>query len=214
MAYDPQYLGGPVQFGSHAHQRLWSLDSVDTLATIVGAGYVSDGATRGMLKGDIVYVRRFDNLDLRTTLSGISQHYVSSVGASSVTIASDWDTSQDTDLAEQATLEYIAISSKAADAAVARFVAPWAFKIKSASVVLNGALATGDATTTLAIAGVGVTGGVITSTQTSSAAGDIATCTPSALNTGAANALITATIGGASTATATLNIFLLLERTS
>lgn len=214
MAYDSAFLGGPVWFGSHGKQNIWTLDTADTLATVVGAGYISNGVARGMTKGDIVFVRRYDDVTTRASLLGMSQHYVSSLGTATATLGSDWDTSQDTDLAEQTTLEMSALSSKAADAAVARFVAPWAFTIKSASTVINGALATGDATVTLAIAGQAVTGGVITITQSGSAAGDIDTCTPSAAKTGAAGALITATVGGSSTATATLNVAILLERTS
>jgi hypothetical protein len=101
MAYNSDFLGGPLWFGSHGKQRLWTLDSTDTLATIVGA-----------------------------------------------------------------------------------------------------------------INGVAVTGGVLTIAEADSAAGDIDTATPSAANTGAAGALITATVGGASTATETLNVFALIERTA
>jgi hypothetical protein len=220
MAYNPEFLGGPVVFGitggnaSGPRQKLWTLDSTDTLATIVGAGFISDGVSRGMAKGDLVFVRRFDTVTARATLSGMSQHYVASLSATAASLSSDWDTSLDTDLAEQATMEALSVSSKATDAAVVRFVAPWAFTIKSVQTVINAALATGDATVTLAIGATPVTNGVVTITNAASAAGDVDSATPTAARTGAAGALITATVGGASTATATLNVFLLLERTS
>ncbi len=95
------------------------------------------------------------------------------------------------------------ISNKAADAAVVRFVAPYAATITGFQTVLNAALATGDATLTLAINGTNVTGGAITVTQASSAAGDVDTATITALNTVAKGDVITVTGGGASTATST-----------
>lgn len=110
-----------------------------------------------------------------------------------------------------AVLSYSALSSKASDAAVARFVAPFKFKILSVRTVLNAALATADATFTAAIAGVAVTGGVVTATESGSAAGDIDAATPTAANTGAAGALITVTAGGGSTATATANVYVVIQ---
>ena len=90
----------------------------------------------------------------------------------------------------------------ASNADVARFVCPFDATIQQIDTVLNSALATGDATVTVAVAGSGVTGGVVTITQSGSAAGDIDTATP----TGASNdndcdqgELITATVGGSST---------------
>ncbi|MDP2206985.1 MAG: hypothetical protein Q8K65_11845 [Alphaproteobacteria bacterium] len=97
------------------------------------------------------------------------------------------------------------ISTKASDAEVFRFVPSFAGSITKAYSVLNAALATGNATLTLAINGVAVTNGVITATQAGSAAGDVDVATPTALNVFAAGDVITVTVGGASTATATAN---------
>ena len=55
-------------------------------------------------------------------------------------------------------------------------------KIKKVSSALNGAITTADEVLTLKIAGTAVTGGTITITQSGSAAGDVDTCTPTALN--------------------------------
>jgi hypothetical protein len=112
------------------------------------------------------------------------------------------------------TMGYQAISTKATDAAVAHFVTPFKFKILKIYTVINGALATNNATATTAIAGTGVTNGVVTITQAGSAASDIDVATPTALHTGAAGALITVTIGGASTATDTANVFITLAQTA
>ena len=113
---------------------------------------------------------------------------------------------------EMVCLCYNGLSSKASDAAVARFVAPVAGTITLVQTVLNAALATGDATFTTAIAGTAVTGGVVTATQSGSAAGDVDSATPTALNTVAVGNLITVTGGGSSTATATANVQVLIRR--
>lgn len=105
------------------------------------------------------------------------------------------------------------VSSKGADAAVAYFVAPHAGTIALIQTVLAAALATGNATVTVAINGTPVTTGVVTATQAASAAGSRFAATPTALNIVAAGDLITATVGGASTATATLGVQLYLAKT-
>ncbi len=102
------------------------------------------------------------------------------------------------------------VSSKAADAEVARIVADRAGTITGFKTVLNGALATGDATAQLKINGTNVgstTTGLITQTQSGSAAGDVDTATPLTTNlTFVAGDVISVTAGGASTATATFNL--------
>jgi hypothetical protein len=104
---------------------------------------------------------------------------------------------------------YEKISSKGSDAEVARWVAGSAGTITGFKTVLNGALATGDATAQLKINGSNVgstTTGLITQTQSGSAAGDVDTATPLTTNlTFAAGDVISVTAGGASTATATFN---------
>lgn len=97
------------------------------------------------------------------------------------------------------------ISSKAADAEVFRFVATKAGTITLFKTVLNAALATADATATLKVNATAVTGGVVTMTQAASAAGQVNTTTPSALNTFVAGDVVSITVGGGSTATATFN---------
>jgi len=72
-----------------------------------------------------------------------------------------------------------------------RVVLPW--------TVIDGALATGNATVTMAVGGVGVTGGVVTITQSGSAADDVAFAVPSAANDCDAREVITGTVGGTST---------------
>ncbi len=101
------------------------------------------------------------------------------------------------------------ISSKASDAEVARWVAGSAGSITKLYTVLNAALATADATVQLKINGTNVgstTTGLVTATQSGSAAGDVDVATPLTTNlTFAAGDVISVTVGGGSTATATLN---------
>lgn len=97
------------------------------------------------------------------------------------------------------------ISTKAADAEVFRYVPSFPGVIANITTVLNAALATADATFSVAINGVAVTGGVVTAASAGSAAGDVDSAAPSANNAFDAGDVITVTVGGGSTATATAN---------
>lgn len=63
-----------------------------------------------------------------------------------------------------------------------RTISPWSGRLTAIQSVIEGALTTADATLTASIAGNAVTGGVITVTQSGSAAGDKDSATPSAAN--------------------------------
>jgi hypothetical protein len=103
-----------------------------------------------------------------------------------------------------------AVSTKAADNGVIRWVSPVAGAIATINSVLNAALATADATITAAIGATPVTGGVLTITNASSAAGDVDSCTPSAANVVAVNDVVTLTVGGGSTGTGTASLTMLI----
>jgi hypothetical protein len=179
----------------------------DTLAQMQTAGYF-DAAYAALPKGT--------TLELVSTLSGTPRKAAAIVTASSISgvTLEIGETSAGAGVAGGFLLQKAGVSSKASDAEVARFAAPFKGRIVRADTVLNAALATGDATVTLAIAGTPVTGGVVTATQSGSAAGDVDTATPSAANTFTQGQLITATVGGASTATATLDLQLVIEETA
>ena len=114
---------------------------------------------------------------------------------------------------DQTVIPFYALSANGASAAVATIVAPFQFRIvRIDTVLLGGALTTGDFTLTAAIGGTPVTGGVVTVTQSGSAAGDKDSATPTAANTGAQGATITLTGGGTSEGNRTINGFLTLER--
>lgn len=78
-------------------------------------------------------------------------------------------------------------------------VSPINGTIEAAYSVIDGAIATADEAITLEIGGVAVTGGAITITQAGSAAGDVDSCSPSALNTVTAGQAIEIITAGNST---------------
>lgn len=87
-------------------------------------------------------------------------------------------------------------------AGVTRTIASVKGRITRLRSVIDGVLTTGDATITCAINGVAVTNGQITVTQAGSAAGDVDTAVPTALNEVNPGDVISFTVGGTN-ATAT-----------
>ncbi|HCS22609.1 MAG TPA: hypothetical protein PLW48_03820 [Alphaproteobacteria bacterium] len=167
----------------------------DTKNAIEGAGYFN-AAVKHLKKGAMI--------DVAGDLDGTPFHtsyVVSSNNGTDVVLTEHAAVTQNV----MQEINFTKISTKAADAEVFRFVPSFAGRITKFYSVLNAALATGNATLTLAINGVAVTNGVITATQAGSAAGDVDVATPTAANTFAAGDVITVTVGGASTATATAN---------
>lgn len=92
------------------------------------------------------------------------------------------------------------------------FVAPFDGSITKAWSAIYGAIATTDTILTLKINTVSVTNGSITIAFTSSAAGDIDSCTPSALNTFSEGDLLEIASDGATSSTQSASVTLLLAR--
>lgn len=111
-------------------------------------------------------------------------------------------------------LSFEGISSKAADAEVMRWVAPFACTLVNFHTALNGALATADSTVQAKVAGsnAGSTStGLATQTQSGSAAGNVSSATPLTTNLAlTAGQILSFTVGGGSTATGTMNLSALL----
>ena len=110
-------------------------------------------------------------------------------------------------------LNYTSLPTIGSGAATAYFVAPFKFQVLLVQAVLNGALASANGTLTFSIGSTAITGGAITLTQAGSAAGSVFSATPSALNTGAAGAMIKGVISGGDTSASTCNINVLLAQT-
>lgn len=81
MAYDPTYLGNLSYAGSKGACQAYILDTIDNLAAITGAGYVTDARLRGMSIGDPVLVRRFNALPTKATLTTTGWCNVASINA-------------------------------------------------------------------------------------------------------------------------------------
>lgn len=105
--------------------------------------------------------------------------------------------------ANRKTVTFTRVDLVAATAAVYRYVnnSGFAQTILSIASAITGALAVGDATITASIDGTPVTTGVITITQAASAAGDVDSTVPTALNVIGLGAKLELTVGGANTAT-------------
>lgn len=192
--------------------RLWYYLTTDAIGTVTASGYFAGMAasiTRNGLKlGDVVMIKVVDSLTAPTSCTNYLRA-VSAIATNDATVAGSVDGVG----SDEVVFTAEGVSSKASDAAVTRFVMPFAGVITKVYTVINAALATADATVTTAIGGVAVTNGVVTITQSGSAAGDIDVATPTAARTVAAGNLVTLTVGGGSTATATLNAVLVVQRT-
>lgn len=84
-------------------------------------------------------------------------------------------------------------------------------KIKAAYAVIDGAIITGNATLQMTINGTNVTNGLITIIQSGSAAGQVFSCTPSALNTVAEGDVIGFVQGGSSANTVKAYITVIIQ---
>lgn len=86
MAYNADYLGGPVYVGGAAGMKIWSYTTADDSATIVGTGYFADAGAgtqtnhRGMEVGDIVLATKVTTLP-NTTPLGVTLYVVSAIDA-------------------------------------------------------------------------------------------------------------------------------------
>jgi len=92
-------------------------------------------------------------------------------------------------------------------------VAPAAGTITKIYSILGAAISGADSVVTCSIGATAITNGVITVANAASAAGDLDSATPTALNTVAAGDLVKAVSGGQSTDTATLDVFFVIQGT-
>ncbi len=90
-------------------------------------------------------------------------------------------------------------------------IAPFAGTITKIYTVIDGAVATADITITSKIGATGITNGVVTIATSASAAGDIDSATPSALNTVTAGSAINLVVtGGGAGGTPRIHVVVLL----
>lgn len=92
-------------------------------------------------------------------------------------------------------------------------VAPFAGAITKLYTVIDGAVSTADITVTAKIGATGMTNGVVTITQSASAAGDVDSATPSAANTlSAGQAMNLVVAGGGSGGSPRIHLVALLTK--
>lgn len=94
---------------------------------------------------------------------------------------------------------------------VYRVVTPVAGTVTKIYSVIDGALTTGNATLTGKIGTTAITDGALTITQAGSAAGDVDSATPSALNTVSAGDVLSVTVGGTNDAAVSAKVTFLIE---
>jgi hypothetical protein len=179
----------------------FSYKTADSLATVQASGYFNDLTT--MLEvGDKIHVEVVDSV---ATTTSVSDSGILVVASNASNVVDTYDAIQ----GGKVTLtSYLADISTAGQIYV---VSPIAGSIKTIYSAINGAIATADATLTAKIGGTAVTGGAITVTQSGSAAGDVDSATPSALNTVTAGQAIEIETDGASTNT--VEVMLTIEIT-
>jgi len=193
-------LNALVAIRAFGENSIFGYATNDTKATVEGASYFNNAS--GQLRlGDVIVVSGDkDGTPFHTSYT------VSSNSGGVVALTEHAAVTQN--VLQEITLNKI--STKGADAEVFRYVPNFAGSITKIRSVLNAALATGDATLTAKVNATSVTNGVITATQSGSAAGDVDVATPTAANTFVAGDVISITGGGSSTATATANVSLQL----
>jgi hypothetical protein len=169
---------------------LYSYKTTDSLATCQASGYFND-ITSVLSIGDSIKVEVVDAVASTAAVTDIGELIIKS-NASSVVDTYD------------AISNDIAVTVTMADVSTASsvwVVAPYACAIKKIYSVINGAIATADAAITTEIGGTAVTGGAITIAYSGSAAGDVDSATPSALNTLTEGQALEIITSGASTNT-------------
>lgn len=182
--------GGQSKCG--AAPQIFTYRTTDSIATCNTSGYFNDMTTI-LHVGDIIDVQVVDSVATPTAVSGTGRLIVQS---NSSNVVDTYDS-----LAQDKiylTVDMTDVSS----AASVWVVAPVACTFTKMWSVINGAITGADANITTEIGGTAVTGGSLTIANSGSAAGDVDTATPSALNTLTAGQALEIITDGASSTTA------------
>lgn len=82
MAYDPEHLQLVVPGLSGTDNKIWALNTTDAIATVNTSDYISDGVNRGMMQGELVYVKTRASLP-RGAVSSVTLCWVIDTGTGS-----------------------------------------------------------------------------------------------------------------------------------
>lgn len=134
-----------------------------------------------------------------------------------INLTGGWQIDEVTVDASAAELDVIPISYTIADASAEATIylnMPHAGKVKKIWTVANGAVGTADITLTCNIGATAITSGVVTIATSGSAAGDVDSATPSALNTVTAGQPVNCVVtGGGAGGSPIVHVTVELERT-
>lgn len=169
----------------------FSYKTADTLATVDTSGYFNDLTT--MLEvGDVIHVEVVDDVDTTTSVSDTG----------TLIVASNTSSVVDTYNAAESSKIYLTVDmTDISTASSVWVVAPVACSFTGLQSVINGAITGADAAITTEIGGTAVTGGSLTIANSGSAAGDVDSATPTALNTLTAGQALEIITDGGSTNT-------------
>jgi hypothetical protein len=168
----------------------FSYKTTDTLATCQASGYF-DSISTMLSIGDSIKVETVDSVSATTSITNVGDLIVKS-NASNVVDTYDALTNK----------IYLTVTmADVSTAASVWVVAPVACAYTGLKSVINGAIATADAVITAEIAGTLVTNGGLTIATAGSAAGDVDSGTPTALNVLTAGQALEIITNGASTNT-------------
>jgi hypothetical protein len=197
--------GASVYVGKEYTVKEWEGTNDVTIVT-PGAGLIDGSATLVLAAGEAVTLvaRAVDATTLDVTWDIQSQTAPNPaaggelLAANNLSDVSDAATARANIVANRKTVLFSRVDLVGATAAVYRYVNVSGFSetVLKLGSAITGALTTGDATITASIDGTPITDGVITITQVGSAAGDVDTATPSALNVIADGSVLELTVGG------------------
>lgn len=158
MAYDPTQLKLIVQSVAGS-EKIWAYDGTDSIATVAGAGYVTDATSKGLSVKDVVYVRGAD-------AGQAAWMYVSAISNGAATLARNAlldgaVTTFTIGLAASSTTDGMDITITAKDAAGATVAGVHNF-VMHMSEAATGAGLTGDTYSGDLTAGTGVIVGALT----------------------------------------------------
>lgn len=88
MAYEAKHLQLATSGLTNTGNNQWVLNTTDASAAALAAEYISDGVTRGVAQGDVVWIKTRATLP-SGDVTAVSMAYVSAVGTGADTLAVD-----------------------------------------------------------------------------------------------------------------------------
>ena len=98
MAYDGKQLA-VVTRANDPEDQIWRLKTTDAIATVDGAGYITDAKGRGLVKNAVIMVKQFsdDNYDTAIAVNWLVVNAVNADGTADLSDSLAGGTMADTD---------------------------------------------------------------------------------------------------------------------